>query len=275
MTGALILYDDQVHKAAIHSFTTEQTGFEVANVQDQDLSTLWKPTATGTDAQVVFDLGSATVLTSWAILAHTICASGPNRNIRLAVGSTDNGTTFDTVVAYFINWSTAMTNPWPHICGTFSAVTKRYWRIKIYGTTAPDYEIGGFFLGQHHHFDDEPAQPLRDNWGDSFTASKKMSGRTEIGVEGGQSRKGLVVWPYASEDTADAVLAIYAAQKGGYAPVVFADHHATYQPGEGPDPYGPYPHAGEIQYCTLERPSVKRLKVGDLYRVRMPIQGVF
>lgn len=278
MTGALILYEDQVHRTAIHSYTSQQTGFEVGNVQDQDLFTLWKPAATGTDALVVFDLGSATALTSWAILGHTICASGPSRNIRLSVGSTDDGTTFDTVVAYFIDWSTGankMDNPWPHICGTFTAVTKRYWRIKIYGTTAPDYEIGGFFLGQHHHFDDEPAQPLRNRWGDSFTASEKMSGRTEIEGEGGQTREGLVVWPYASANTADAVREIYAAQKGGYAPVVFADHHATYQPTAGPDPYGPYPHAGEVQYCTLKRPSIRRLKVGDLYRVRMPIQGVF
>jgi hypothetical protein len=275
MKGALILYDDQVHKAAIHSYTSEQTSFEVENVQDQDLSTLWKPTATGTDAEVVFDLGSAMSLTSWAILAHTICASGPNRNIRLGVGSTDNGTTFDIVVAYFIDSFTEMDNAWPHICGTFAAVTKRYWRIKIYGTTVPDYQIGGFFLGQRHHFDDEPAQPLRDKWGDSFRTGSKMSGRTEVSEEGGQSREGLIVWSYGSANTADAVREIYVVQKGGYAPVVFADHHATYQPDEGPDPYGPYPHAGEVQYCTLGRPSVRRLKVGDLYRVQMPIRGVF
>lgn len=279
MKGALILYDDQVHRAAIHSFTSQQTGFEVGNVQDQDLFTLWKPAATGTTVTIAFDLGSAISLTSWAILQHTICLGGTaNRNIRLYVGTTDNGSTWDTLVAYFIDWSSGahvMDNAWPHLCGTFDAVTKRYWLVSIGGTTAPDYQIGGMFLGQHHHFDDEPAQPLQNNWGDSFTASEKMSGRTEVGVEGGQSRKGSVVWPYASEDTADAVLAIYVAQKGGYAPIIFADHHATFQDSEGPDPKGPYPDAGEIQYCTMGRPSIRRLKVGELYRVQMPIQGVF
>lgn len=278
MKGALILYDDQVHKAAIHSYTSEQTGFEVENVQDQDLSTLWKPTATGLNAEIIFDLGSAIRLTSWAILAHTICVTGPNRNIRLHVGWADDGSTFDTVVSYFIDWSSGarvMDNAWPHLCATFDSVSKRYWRIMIYGSTTPDYEIGGMFLGQHHHFDDEPAQPLRDNWGDLFTTGGKMSGRTEVGLEGGQSREGLVVWPYGSDDTADAVRAIYVAQKGGYAPIIFADHHATFQDNEGPDPYGPYPDQGEIQYCTMGRPSVRRLKVGNLHRVRMPIRGVF
>ena len=279
MTGALILYDDQVHKATIHSYTSEQTGFEVANVQDQDLSTLWKPTGPAYDAQIVFDLGTATTLTSWAILGHTICATGPNRNIQLHVGSTDNGSTWDILVDYFNNcfvWpGQEMDNPWPHLCGTYDAVSKRYWRIKIYGLAVPDYEIGGLFLGRHHHFDDEPGQPLREKWGDTFTTSSKMSGRTEIEMEGGRSRHGLVVWPYASKGTANGVRAIYAAQKGGYAPIIFADHHATFQDIVGADPYGPYPHQGEIQYCTMGRPSIRRLKVGELYRVRMPIQGVF
>lgn len=280
MKGALILYDDEVHKAAIHQYTSEQTGFEVENVQDQDVSTLWKPAATGITVTIAFDLGSAMKLTSWAVLGHTISIGGlPNRNIRLSVGTTDDGTTWDTIVDYFNNCflfpGQQMDNPWPHICGTFDAVSKRYWRVAIYGATVPDYEIGGLFLGQHHHFDDEPAQPLRDNWGDSFRTSPKMSGRTEIDVEGGQSREGLVVWSYASEDTADAVRAIYAAQKGGYAPIVFADHHATYQPIVGSDPYGPYPDQGEIRYCTMGRPSVRRLKVGDLYRVQMRLRGVF
>lgn len=280
MTGALILYDDQVHLAEMESFTSEQTGFEAANVQDQDLATVWKPVASGTNVNIVFDLGAATSLTSWAVLGHTISIGGlPNRHIQLHVGTTDNGTTWDTLVDYFNNCflfpGQQMDNPWPHLCGTFDAVTKRYWRILIMGSTAPDFEVGGMFLGQHHHFDDEPAQPLRDVRGDSFRTGPKMSGRTEIEREGGVTREGLVVWPYASDGTAEAVRTVYAAQKGGYAPVIFADHHATHQLVVGSDPYGPYPHTGEIQYCTMGRPAIRQLKIGDRHRVQMPLRGVF
>ena len=154
-------------------------------------------------------------------------------------------------------------------------MSKRYWQVSIYGTTAPDYQIGGIFLGKYVHFSDEPGQPLRDRWGDSFSTGPKMSGRIEVSTEGGQSREGLVVWPYAPPKTVEDIRRIYAAQKGGYAPIIFADHHATFQNIQGSDPEGPYPDDGEIQYCTMGRPSIRRLKVGDLYRVRMPIRGVF
>lgn len=275
MTG-LFIYDD-VFRSGTLTPSSEQTGYEAEHLQDEDIHTVWKPSSSAQDGHVIVDLGSATSITAWAIIGHDIREDSKpgGGNIRLTVGSTDNGSTFDTHVDTFIDFWSSLANPWPHLCGTFSAVSKRYWRIKVYGATGTtcDYQIAAIMLGQYIHLPYAVSEPYDKTFEDSYEQDENQDTSRSVVEDGGLATGKSLNLNLVPQSTIEELRLMRTAQRDSFHPLVFADHNVTIESGES-DPDGPYPNEGELHYCTVERFTEKRVMAGDFYSAQLALRDV-
>lgn len=275
MTG-LIIYDDRFRMASLTA-SSVLSGYPVENLQTEELHHVWMASSAAQDAHVVVDFGEEVELSAWAVLGHNIRQGSltGGGNIRLSVGSTDNGSTFDTHVDYFIDFWSDLDNPWPHLCGTFEAVSKRYWRVKVYGTpgTTCDWEIAAIMLGQYVHLPTAISAPYNKETGDTYAQIPGQNSYTQVIDDGGLDGELGLVLNLAPASLVAELRAAYTAQRGSFHPVVFADHNVTVEDGQS-DPDGPYPNEGELRYCTIESYEDSQLPSADYYQAKMTLRDV-
>lgn len=123
------LYDNRLDDGTPAASTTA-AGFDVLNLRDWRPYTWWKPSSL--PATVTVDCGSAQSADYAALYGHDCATQGNTVEIR---GSTDNFSASDVLVAT----STPSTDD-PLVI-TFSAVSYRYWRIKLTGGSAPSIAV--------------------------------------------------------------------------------------------------------------------------------------
>jgi len=128
----MVLYSN-LYASGTVTASTSTTDTVASNVATETTYDYWQ--ATTLPAWVKVDCGSAQTVNSVAIVAHNIGSSGATALIQW---STDD-----------ISWTTVMTvvptDDTPILC-LFTGLSKRYWRIRITGSTVP--YIGVVSAGQ-------------------------------------------------------------------------------------------------------------------------------
>ena len=124
-----VLYDNRLKDATPAASTTD-TGYNVLNLRDWRNYTWWKPTAL--PATVTVDCASAKSADYCAVWGHDLYTQGATIEVR---GSTDNFSASDVLVA-----TLTPTGDDPLLI-QFTAVSYRYWRIRLTGATMPSLAI--------------------------------------------------------------------------------------------------------------------------------------
>ena len=129
MAAPRIYYDSRFEDGALAASTTA-AGYAADNVRDWRPYTWWKPTAL--PATLTVDCGSATAADYALVYGHDLATQGTTLEVR---GSTDNFSASNVLVA-----SVTPTTDAP-ILLHFTAVSYRYWRLRITGSTMPSLAI--------------------------------------------------------------------------------------------------------------------------------------
>ena len=170
------LYNNLADTASLTESSEVET-LPIENIQDSRLGCRWR--STGTDENIVLDLGSAQSIDSFAILGHNISSSvtvlkiqghtsdswgSPDVDIDL-LDPQGGGGSYNVYDSKFILWY-------------LSSASKRYWRIVITDDSNPDayLEIGRVFLGAYFEPSTGARQGLTINKRDLSEVIKNMQG---------------------------------------------------------------------------------------------------
>lgn len=164
------------------SASTEAVGYPKESAVSENTNKSWKPTALPANLSV--DLGSATAVDSFAVVAHSCGTQG---NTVALQSSIDNAT-----------WTTRCTvvpTDNTTILGMFTSTSARYWRILISNGSVPN--IGVAMIGQRFNFPAGVKAPYTPVWlsqqyelltattlGGQFLGNKvlRQGGRTAINL---------------------------------------------------------------------------------------------
>ena len=207
-----------------------------------------------------FKLGAATAITGWALVEHNLYTQGAT-HVALYVGSTDDGVTFDTFAAVF-GLSTLGADSEPHVCRTFSGLTKRYWRVTITGGASGN-AIGGVVLGTGLTLEEAPDAPVADDLTPQMGSARTIGGYEKRQRRGREFVTTSLQWKAGSSDLVDDLEAVRAAQNGAEHPFVYASHDNAFSSA----PYA-------ARYVTLERLRSSELSPGGRHRIRMTLEDV-
>lgn len=164
------------------SASTEATGYPKENAVSENTNKSWKPTALPANLNV--DLGVATAVDSFAVVAHNCGTKGNTIELQ----SSPDNTTWTTRCTIVPTDDTTM-------LGLFTSVSVRYWRILISNGSVPN--IGVVMLGQRFNFPAGVKAPYTPVWlsqqyelltattlGGQFLGNKvlRQGGRTTINL---------------------------------------------------------------------------------------------
>lgn len=208
-------YADRVHMATISS-SSEEIGYPDDNVADLNRQTFHRPNGTGWQ-YLIFDFGSAQTPTMWAILNHTLKTCGIS-SVQLKVGSTDNGSTWDTVVH---DWNPVAEASDIEKFIIISGHTKRYWMMTA-NVVSVHPRYGVVFIGHEAKLDEfENPEDVTEDYG---VAHGETAGGHADAEQVGQYRK--TVRPTArgmSTTQRELLQTINIFQRDGLKPVCFVD----------------------------------------------------
>jgi len=139
-----ILYNNLIDAAPYITPSTEATGYDVENVQDERLSTVWKTDTTTTQTAII-DLGAAYSVNSFGVLGHNLSATGCT-----VIGNSVIGGSVSSMI-----WDASGQSSVQTITYTSGAMLKfvspmsyRYWKFTFTGLTAA-LQVGRLWIGNY------------------------------------------------------------------------------------------------------------------------------
>jgi len=124
--------------------STEVTGYEVENIQDERLSTKWKTDTTTTQTAII-DLGAAYAITSFGVLGHNLTATGCTVIGNSVIGGTSGSMIWDASGQSSVQTITYTSGNMLKFVPTMSY---RYWKFTFTGLTAA-LQVGRLWLGTY------------------------------------------------------------------------------------------------------------------------------
>lgn len=169
-----IAYDNFIDSLSSDSILASSfdTSYPLTNVQDQRLTTKWQ-TEDVTSATAIFDLGSTTECSIFAILGHDLASGGTvtvvgNDDIASGLTWVTSGESSAQTITYNANIMLSFVTP----------ISNRYWKFTFSGQNEAGFSIGRIWIGDYISIDPSSL--------DDFTVTKK---RDDIVVYGKNRQK--------------------------------------------------------------------------------------
>lgn len=133
------------------------SSYPTSNLKDGYPDTLSKSNSTGSDQYLLIDFGAAVSCNAIAIEGQNFIEVDPDTSILLQYNTNDDTNWADAVTALVIQSNGSYSNDAQF--NTFSAVSKRYWRIVYASSCAVAPQFGSVFLGTALEFEDPAENP--------------------------------------------------------------------------------------------------------------------
>lgn len=207
---------------------------------------------------ITLDFQATETFTGWALVNHNMPSAGGSVTAYLMVGTADTGSTFETQVDII----THANAPEPSVCGTFSSVTKRYWRMHYYPVSCDYLQLGVLVLGTWHEFATAPAAPYEHDATDQVQTAWTVSAGRRRRASGEPFQEFSLRWPLASATARDDLAEIVKLHGGAEHPLVYVPLDAS-----GSNPY-------ECHYVVVDGFTVRQLSMADRYDIRLDLREV-
>jgi len=139
-----MLYNNLVDSAPYITPSTEVTGYEVENIQDERLSTKWKTDTTTTQTAII-DLGAEYSVNSFGVLGHNLLATGCTVIGNSVIGGTSGSMIWDASGQSSVQTITYTSG---NMLKFVPAMSYRYWKFTFTGLTQA-LQVGRLWLGNY------------------------------------------------------------------------------------------------------------------------------